>query len=114
MPATASALSAVPYGADETLYVVVDNRRHAGGETRFERADLQTIIDEFMAGRFFDPIRVLAFNTLEHWSKDLSRDVAMEVQARCDIDSMPIPDHVRDFLDTHRLARVAQLDRFWD
>jgi hypothetical protein len=114
MPAAGSSSSAVPYGADQTIYVVVDNCGQVGSETQFERADLETVVNEFMAGRFFDPIRVVAFNTLEHWSKDLSFDVATEVQARCDIECMPIPDHVRDFLDTHRLARVAQLNRFWD
>lgn len=123
MPAAQASLQAlslqassnvVPYGADETVYVVVDNCRHAGGETRFERADLDTVVNEFMAGIFIDPIRVVAFNTLEHWSRDLSCDVATEVQARCDSEGMPIPDHVQDFLDTHRLARVARLNRFRD
>ena len=114
MPAAGSSLSVVPYGADQTIYVVVDNRGQGGGETQFERADLETIVNEFLAGQFFDPIRVVAFNTLEHWSKDLSSDVASEVQARCDIEGVPIPDHVQDFLDAHRLARVAQLNRFWD
>jgi hypothetical protein len=27
-------------------------------------------------------VRVVAFNTLEHWSKDVSRDIAREIQTR--------------------------------
>jgi hypothetical protein len=35
---------------------------------------LETIITDLMSGQFNDPIRVVAFNTLEHWS-DGARDV---------------------------------------
>jgi hypothetical protein len=95
--------SAVPYGADQTVYVVVDRFGRTEGETEIERADLETVVNEFMAGTFVDPVRVVAFNTLEHWSQDLSSVVAAEIQARCDIEGMPIPDHVQDFV-----ARYAQ------
>lgn len=93
----------VPYGADQTAYVVVDRLDRGSGsvyrETEIERADLQTIISDLLSGQFGDPIRVIAFNTLEHWSDDVSGGVAMEIQARCDIEGLPIPDHLRDFVD---------------
>ena len=64
----------VPYGADQTVYLVVD--RFSSGsvyrETEIERADLETIIGDFMTGQFNDPVRVVAFNTLEHWADDVS------------------------------------------
>ena len=103
--------SVVPYGADQTIYVVVDRCGLANGERQFERADIESVVDDFMAGRFVDPVRVIAFNTLEHWSKDLSSDVAMEVQARCDIEGVPVPDHMQEFLDLHRQVHVAPLAR---
>ncbi len=62
-----------------------------------------------MAGAFADPIRVVAFNTLEHWSQDLSADVAEEIQTRCDIEGLPVPDHVREFFDRH--CRAVALRR---
>ena len=93
---------AVPYGADQTIYVVVDKSGRADGEKEVERADLETIVGEFMAGAFADPVRVVAFNTLEHWSQDISADVAEEIQTRCDIEGMPLPEHVRDFFNRHR------------
>lgn len=94
----------VPYGADQTVYVVVDSLATRGPdepEVQVERADFDTVVNEFMAGRYRDPLRVVAFNTLEHWSKDLSAEVAAEIQARCDMEGMPVPDHVRDFLERH-------------
>jgi hypothetical protein len=44
---------------------------------------------------------VVAFNTLEHWSEDVSADVAAEIQMRCDIDGEPVPEHVKDFVERH-------------
>ena len=94
----------VPYGADQTVYVVVD-RIHAGGgvlrEAELERADLETIIGDLMSGQFNDPVRVVAFNTLEHWTNNVSAAVAAEIQSRCDIDGEPVPDHIADFMDRH-------------
>ena len=93
----------MPYGADQTAYLVVD--RFSSGsvyrETETERSDLETIISDFMTGQFNDPVRVVAFNTLEHWADDVSKDVAQEVQTRCDIAGEPVPEHLRDFVDTY-------------
>ena len=94
----------VPYGADQTIYVVVDAiapAGHDGQERRVEVEDFETLVEAFIAGRFRDPLRVLAFNTLEHWSKDLSSDVAREIQTRCDIEGVAAPEHLREFLERH-------------
>jgi hypothetical protein len=79
-----------------------------GQETQLEREDLETVVSELIAGQFRDPVRVVAFNTLEHWSHDLSADVAKEIQTRCDIDGVPVPEHVRDFLERHTGAMARE------
>jgi len=93
----------VPYGADQTIYLVVD--RFSSGrvyrKSEIERSDLEAIISDFMTGQFNDPVRVVAFNTMEHWADDVSKDVAQEIQARCDIAGVPVPEHIRDFVDTY-------------
>jgi hypothetical protein len=93
----------VPYGADQTAYLVVDRRGLQGEcrETEVERADLETIIAELIAGQFNDPVRVIAFNTLEHWSQDVTLDIAAEIQTRCDIDGTAVPEHIQDFVRSH-------------
>jgi hypothetical protein len=95
---------AVPYGADQTVYLVVDRFGSLGTayrETDIERSDLETVITDLMSGQFNDPVRVVAFNTLEHWAQDASRDIAREIQSRCDIDGHDVPDTLRDFVDSH-------------
>ena len=104
MPRTDWTPSIVPYGADQTIYLVVDRFGSLGTvyrETEVERSDLETIIADLMSGQFNDPVRVVAFNTLEHWAQDVSKDVALEIQSRCDIEGHDVPEAVRDFVDSH-------------
>ena len=94
----------VPYGADQTVYLVVDSFGASGAacrETEVERTDLEAIIGDLISGQFNDPVRVVAFNTLEHWSNDVSAEVAAEIQARCDINGEPLPEHLKDFAQRH-------------
>jgi hypothetical protein len=94
----------VPYGADQTVYLVVDRFGALGSvyrETEVERTDIETIIADLLSGQFSDPVRVIAFNTLEHWSDDVSDEIAIEIQARCDIEGTPVPDHLSDFVASH-------------
>jgi hypothetical protein len=102
----------VPYGADQTVYLVIDCFGQLGGgvyrETEVERTDVETVITDLTSGRFNDPIRVVAFNTLEHWSEDVSEDIAREIQTRCDIEGEGVPEHIQDFVDRHR-SRERQL-----
>jgi hypothetical protein len=98
MPRTGWSPTTIPYGADQTVYLVID--RFSSGSV-YRDSDLETIIGEFMTGQFNDPVRVVAFNTLEHWADDVSKDVAQEVQARCDIAGESVPEHLRDFVDAY-------------
>src|ERR1700752_3616801 len=96
----------VPYGADETIFVVIENAGAPGGvEREVERSDLETVVADLLAGQFEDPVRVLAFNTLEHWSKDLSADVAREIQVRSDRGGGPVPDPLKVFGEGTGAAR---------
>ena len=101
MPRTGWMPGIVPYGADETVYLVIDHLAGHGTdyrETDVEQTDLQTIIADLMSGQSSDPVRVVAFNTLEHWSEDVSEYIAFEIQTRCDIEGFAVPEHIRDFV----------------
>ena len=94
----------VPYGADQTVYLVVDRQGRGGSvycEVEIERADREIIVADLLAGQFHDPVRVIAFNTLEHWSQDISGDIATEIQTRCDIEPTAVPEHIQDFVRSH-------------
>jgi hypothetical protein len=95
----------VPYGADQTIYLVVDSLSASGTvyrEAEVERTDFETIIADFLTGQFNNPVRVVAFNTFDHWSDDVSEAIATEIQTRCDIEGVSVPEHVSDFVDRYR------------
>jgi hypothetical protein len=54
-----------------------------------------------LSGQFKDPIRIVAFNTLEHWAEDVSEEVANEIRTRCDIEGISVPEHIGDFVASH-------------
>jgi hypothetical protein len=100
----------VPYVADQTVYLVIDRFGRQGSvyrETEVERTDLETVIADLMSGQFSDPIRVVAFNTLEHWSEDVSEYFAFEIQTRCDIQGTAVPEHIQDFVANYTRPRPA-------
>jgi hypothetical protein len=104
MPGAGWTPTTVPYGADQTAYLVINRLGGLGSvyrETEVERADLETIVADLMSGQFNDPIRVVAFNTLEHWSEDVSRDIALEIRTRCDIEGEDVPESIRDFVESY-------------
>jgi hypothetical protein len=70
-------------------------------EMDVERADLETVIADLMSGEFNAPVRVIAFNMLGHWADDVSRQIAEEIQRRCDIAGQPVPECILDFVEDH-------------
>jgi hypothetical protein len=45
-------------------------------------SEIEAVILDLLAGQYKDPIRVVAFNTVEKWSQDVSGDVAKELRRR--------------------------------
>jgi hypothetical protein len=104
MPGTGWTPSIAPSGADQTVYFVVDRFGRLGNayrETDIERSDFETVITDMMSGQFNDPVRVVVFNTLEHLAQDVSKDVALEIQSRCDINGHDVPEALEDFVDSY-------------
>ncbi|MBR1187311.1 hypothetical protein [Bradyrhizobium sp. AUGA SZCCT0160] len=104
--------SIVPNGNDETVYLVADDFGKIGRawrETDYETTDLETVIQDLLIGQYSNPIRVIAFNTAERWSEDVSDDVAYELRRRCDLQGRDIPFFLQDFTDRLERYRDVQL-----
>ncbi|MGY3696082.1 hypothetical protein ACVIGA_006162 [Bradyrhizobium sp. USDA 3240] len=99
--------SIVPSG-DQAIYLVADDFGPIGRawrEADLEAADLETVIQEMLAGEYSNPIRVAAFNTSERWSEDIAR----EIQRRCDLQLTDVPSHLQAFVDRHASGDRRQL-----
>jgi hypothetical protein len=97
--------SIVPNGVEDTVYLVVDCYGQAGGcvwrEAQVGSTDLETVITDLMAGQYSDPFRVVAFNTAERWSEDVSKDVAREIRRRADLAYDDLSSTVEAFVEMY-------------
>jgi hypothetical protein len=94
--------SIVPNGDDQNVYLVVDDLGHLGcvyREADVETADLETVILDLLDGQYNEPVRVIAFNTFEGWSQDVSADIAQELRRRCDLQLRDVPSSIQDFVE---------------
>ena len=95
--------SIVPPGNDQDVYLVLDDFGGRIGsawrETDAEAARLETVIADLLDGQYSSPVRVIAFNTAEGWSRDVSENVAHELRRRCAEQARELPAYLQDFVE---------------
>ena len=75
-------VSIVP-GFDVDVYLVLDDFGKIGRAYREEdeeTADRASVICRLIEGQYNNPVRIVAFNTSEGWSRDVSEDIAREIR----------------------------------
>jgi hypothetical protein len=94
------------------VYLVADDFGRLGRawrEADYEATDLETVIQDLLTGQYKNPFRVVAFNTAERWSEDVSEDVARELRGRCDLQMCDLPSTISDFVERHEGSDRRQL-----
>jgi hypothetical protein len=89
---------------DTTVYLMLDHFGRLGSayrETDEELADLENVINNMLHGEYNNPKGVVAFNTAEKWSSDVSEDVAWEVLKRTSSQGLSLPASTRSFCEFH-------------
>ena len=96
--------SIVPDPLSRDVYLVLDD---VGG--RFGLAwpaadvadtDRPTMIRHLLEGQYSSPVRVVAFNTAEGWSRDVTEDIAAELAQAC-ADRGEMPPSIANFIADH-------------
>ena len=96
--------SMVPSEAGHDTYLVLDDLGRFGRvwrETAEQDANHETLIRDLLDDQYSRPMRVVAFNTAEGWSRDVTVDIADELRRQfveCDY----VPVSVEEFLDLAR------------
>jgi hypothetical protein len=70
-------------------------------ETDVESADRETLIRDLVQGQYSKPVRIVAFNTAEGWSRDVTKDIANELRRR-HVEFGEVPDSILNFMDANR------------
>jgi hypothetical protein len=103
MPMMSVTPSLVPH-FNGTVHIVLDDFGNAGRvyrETAEAAATLESVIDDLLTGQFYNPARIVAFNTSQGWSRDVSEDVAREVMRRVAGRARPLAASSRKFVETY-------------
>jgi hypothetical protein len=104
--------SIVPQSDDRDVYLVLDDFGRLGRcwrETDEERTDRATLVQDLFEGQYNSPQRVLAFNTVEGWSRDVSEDIVDELLRRLAATEDAAPAGLQGFIDRHRTLAPEQL-----
>ncbi len=94
--------SIVPDGHDKTVYIVLNDFGQLGRaycEASEDRSDMETTISDLIAGQYDNPVRVIAFNTDQRWSDDVSEDIARKIMRRLGLAGDEVPSSLEGFID---------------
>jgi hypothetical protein len=89
---------------DVTVHIVLDDYGKAGRvyrETDEEDTTVGSVVEDLLTGQFNNPVRLVAFNTSEGWSRDVSEDIAREVLRRMAERGRPLAASSRQFVGTY-------------
>jgi hypothetical protein len=90
----------VPAFDFETCVVLDDfGRFRVYREVDENEVDRETVIRNIIHGQYEKPVRVVAFNTAEGWSRDITEDIGREIVARAARAPEPLSQSAQSFVE---------------
>jgi hypothetical protein len=93
--------SIAPHGPDQDTYIVLDDFGSLGRawrETDEGGANRAALVRNLLDGQYENPVRIVAFNTAEGWSRDVTVDIADELRRRY-VEYDEVPETVLAFME---------------
>jgi hypothetical protein len=87
---------------EDDIYLVLDDLGDLGRswrETDEAGANRSALVRNLLEGQYENPVRIVAFNTAEGWSRDVTFDIADELRRRY-VEYDDVPASVLRFLET--------------
>jgi hypothetical protein len=83
------------------IYLVLEDFRSGAAwrETDESAADFHTVISDLLTGQYDQPLRVVAFNPAEGWSRDAAEEVAEELAQRAAEEDREISEALQEFIE---------------
>ena len=105
--------SIVPPGDDQDVYLVLDDFGGRIGqswrETDVGHTDLETLIEDLLEDQYSNPVRIVAFNTAEGRSRDVSEEVAQILSQRSAEQRRDLVSSVQEFVDRYQNWVVKEM-----
>ena len=89
---------------DQDTYIVLDNLGPLGRawrETNEEGTNRAMLIRNLLEDQYENPVRIVAFNTVEGWSRDVTVDIADELR-RSYVEYDEVPEGVLAFIEANQ------------
>src|SRR5215510_14607201 len=87
---------------DVTVYIVLNDfgerLGHTYVKTYVTEADEKSVISNILSGDYSNPMRVVAFNTVEGWSGGVTEDIARYVLERGESEA-PLSEYGKRFVE---------------
>jgi len=96
--------SIAPNGLERDVYLVLDDFGPLGRawrETDEAGTNRATLVRNLLEGQYENPVRIIAFNTAEGWSRDVTLDIADELRRRL-VEYGEISESAKQFLEANR------------
>jgi hypothetical protein len=94
--------SSLTFAHDATVHIVLDDFGPLGRayrETDEAQSDEQAIIENLLDGQYSRPRRVIAFNTIEGWARDVTADIARAVLKRAIAEDKTLPEATCELIE---------------
>jgi hypothetical protein len=86
------------------IYLVLDDFGGRLGRAWRETAEgdtgRATLIKDLLDGQYANPARIVAFNIVEGWVRDVTEDIAAQLRDQCG-ERGEVPESLHDFLEHH-------------
>jgi hypothetical protein len=96
--------SIAPHDGHQDIYIVLDDFGSLGRawrETDEAGANRAALVRNLLDGQYENPVRIVAFNTTEGWSRDVTVDIADELRRRF-VEYDEVPEAVLAFTEATR------------
>jgi hypothetical protein len=70
-------------------------------ETDEGETDFSAVVEDLLTGQYEQPLRVVAFNPVERWSRDASEEIAEELDRRISAEGREVSEALQDFIESH-------------
>lgn len=70
---------------------------------RIAKADTDacSVVEGLLTGQYEQPLRVVAFNPIERWSRDATEEIAEELDRRISAEVREISEALQEFIESH-------------
>ena len=94
---------------DRDIYLVLEDFCAGASwrETDEADTDVLAIVEDLLTGQYEQPLRVIAINAEEGWSRDLSESIAAKVRDVAEHELIELTSGTPDFIEAH-IGRARQ------